>query len=110
MGATDHLLCPAAKAMELFDERWTLLVVRELVLGSKRFNELRRQLPEVSPSVLSKRLHRLAITGIVRKSMVDGDVHYVLTEAGRDLRPVVEALGAWGARWLESTDDASARS
>ncbi|MBY6410176.1 helix-turn-helix transcriptional regulator [Rhodococcus sp. BP-252] len=108
MGATYHQLCPAAKAMELFDERWTLLVVRELVLGSKRFNELRRQLPTMSPTLLSKRLHRLSAAGIVEKCVVDDDVHYALTESGRDLRTVVEALGAWGARWLDTADDARA--
>ncbi|WP_231610958.1 helix-turn-helix domain-containing protein, partial [Rhodococcus sp. CX] len=67
MGASYHQFCPVAKAMELFDERWTLLVVRELVLGSERFNELRRGLPRMSPSLLSTRLHQLTAAGIVRR-------------------------------------------
>ena len=67
MGSPYHQFCPVAKAMELLDERWTLLVVRELMLGSKRFNELRRGVPRMSPTLLSKRLHELVRAGIVER-------------------------------------------
>ncbi|WP_072801706.1 winged helix-turn-helix transcriptional regulator [Rhodococcoides yunnanense] len=105
MGATYHQFCPVAKAMELFDERWTLLVVRELVLGSKRFNDLRRGLPRMSPSLLSKRLHQLSAAGVVERRTVGDEVHYTLTDAGLELRSVVEALGSWGARWIGTLGD-----
>jgi DNA-binding HxlR family transcriptional regulator len=100
MGAPYHQFCPVAKAMELLDERWTLLLVRELVLGSERFNDLRRGLPRMSPTLLSKRLQLLVRAGIVEKRTEGGDVRYVLTPAGRELRPVIEALGVWGTRWI----------
>ena len=79
--------------MELLDERWTLLVVRELVSGSQRFNELRRGVPRMSPTLLSKRLHELALAGVVRRIAEGNDVHYVLTEEGQELRPVVVERG-----------------
>ena len=105
MGTTYGQFCPVAKAMELLDERWTMLLVRELVLGSEHFNDLRRGLPRMSPSLLSKRLHQLARAGVVDK-VVDGkDVRYVLTPAGQELRPVVEAVGTWGARWIGELGD-----
>lgn len=98
MGSSYHQFCPVAKAMELFDERWTLLVVRELLLGSRRFNDVRRGLPRMSPTLLSKRLHQLAVAGIVEKQDSENEAGYVLTPAGMELRPVVEALGIWGTR------------
>src|SRR5271163_5069977 len=91
--------CPVAKAMELLDERWTLLVVRELLLGSKHFNDLRRGVPKMSPALLSKRLKSLSRAGVVERSDVDGRTSYSLTLCGRELAGVVEALGAWGIRW-----------
>lgn len=95
-----HQFCPVAKAMELFDERWTMLLVRELVMGSERFNELRRGVPHMSPTLLSKRLRELTRAGIIDR-VVDGTgVRYVPTQAGRELYPVVLALGAWGVRWI----------
>lgn len=106
MGSSYHQFCPVAKAMELFDERWTLLVVRELVLGSEHFNDLRRGLPRMSPTLLSARLHRLSSAGIVQRVTEGSDVRYVLTPAGRDLEAVVEALGAWGLRWTGRLGDA----
>ena len=93
MGSSYHQFCPVAKAMELLDERWTLLIVRELVTGSERFNELRRGVPRMSPTLLSKRLNQLVRAGVVDRRGDGDDVGYVLTEAGRELRPVVEALG-----------------
>jgi DNA-binding HxlR family transcriptional regulator len=105
MGASYRQFCPVAKAMELLDERWTLLIVRELVTGSQHFNELRRGVPRMSPTLLSKRLQHLVRAGIVERC-VDGDlVRYVLTPAGHELRPVVEALGAWGVRWIGQLGD-----
>jgi len=92
--------CPVAKAMEVLDERWTLLVVRELLLGSTRFNELRRGVPKMSPALLSKRLRALERAGVVRRSEDDGRSSYTLTPSGLELKPVVDALGAWGVRWV----------
>src|SRR5919201_610196 len=91
--------------MELLDERWTLLVVRELVTGSERFNELRRGLPRMSPTLLSKRLHQLIRAGVVERRADGDDVRYVMTQAGQELRPAVEALGAWGMRWIGELGD-----
>lgn len=105
MGATYRQFCPVAKAMELLDERWTLLVVRELVIGSERFNDLRRGVPRMSPTLLSKRLRQLAAAGVVQRVIDESGVRYVLTEAGRELRPVVEALGMWGTRWIGELGD-----
>jgi DNA-binding HxlR family transcriptional regulator len=100
MGAPYHQFCPVSKAMELLDERWTLLVVRELLMGSERFNELRRGVPRMSPALLSRRLQQLTRAGVVDRLEDGTDVRYVLTEAGRELRPVVDALGTWGIRWI----------
>jgi DNA-binding HxlR family transcriptional regulator len=105
MGSTYQQFCPVAKAMELLDERWTLLVVRELMSGSERFNELRRGLPRMSPTLLSRRLHQLVRTGVVERHTDGNDVRYVLTRAGHELRTVVEALGAWGIRWVGELGD-----
>ncbi|MFE7653161.1 winged helix-turn-helix transcriptional regulator [Streptomyces bottropensis] len=105
MGSPYRQFCPVAKAMELLDERWTLLVVRELVLGSRRFNELRRGVPRMSPTLLSKRLHQLVRAGVVEKRTKGRDVQYVLTPAGLELRPVIEALGVCGTRWIGRIGD-----
>lgn len=105
MGAAYGQFCPVAKAMELLDERWTLLVVRELVCGSRHFNELRRGVPRMSPALLSKRLQRLARAGIVERRPGHARVEYVLTDAGRELQPIVEALGSWGVRWIGDLGD-----
>jgi len=98
--------CPVAKAMELLDERWTMLIVRELLTGSSRFNELRRGVPRMSPTLLSKRLNELARAGVVEKRVVDGQTSYDLTPAGQELRTVVEAVGTWGIRWMGEIGDA----
>lgn len=92
--------CPVAKAMEVLDERWTLLVVRELIAGSTHFNELRRGNPRMSPALLSRRLRTLERFGILRREVTDGRTSYHLTESGQELRPIVEGLGAWGIRWI----------
>lgn len=97
--------CPVAKAMELLDERWTLLVVRELIVGSRHFNDLRRGVPRMSPALLSKRLRTLTNAGVVARRQDGGRVSYDLTDAGRELYPVVEALGQWGVRWIPQLGD-----
>src|SRR6185437_5618342 len=104
MSASYYQFCPVSKAMELLDERWTLLVLRELLTGSEHFNDLRRGLPRMSPSLLSKRLRQLVRAGIVDKRG-DGGVRYLLTPAGQELRPIIEALGAWGTRWVGGLGD-----
>ena len=91
--------------MELLDERWTLLVVRELLSGSEHFNELRRGLTRMSPSLLSRRLQQLVRAGVVERHVEGNEVRYVLTPAGQELRPVVEALGIWGIRWIGELGD-----
>ncbi|WP_406301549.1 helix-turn-helix transcriptional regulator [Streptomyces sp. NBC_00885] len=105
MGSSYYQFCPVAKAMELLDERWTLLIVRELVTGSEHFNELRRGVPRMSPTLLSKRLQQLVRAGIVERRAEDKEVRYVLTPAGHELRPVVEALSVWGVRWIGELGD-----
>lgn len=102
MSSPYHQFCPVSKAMELLDERWTMLVVRELVLGSRRFNDLRRGLPRMSPTLLSRRLVELSRAGLVVR---EADGSYTLTQAGAELRPVVEALGTWGTRWIGELGD-----
>ncbi len=97
--------CPVAMAAEILGSRWTLVLLRELVVGSTRFNELRRGVPRMSPALLSKRLKDLEAAGIVTRSQVVGEpdvFEYCLTNAGRDLKPVIEAVGIWGQRWIET--------
>ncbi len=95
--------CPLAKAVEVLCERWTLLIVRELTAGSRRFNDLRRGLPLISPTLLSQRLKRLSEAGVVRRtSDDDGAPAYELTHAGEELRPLVERMATWGHRWVGS--------
>jgi DNA-binding HxlR family transcriptional regulator len=93
--------CPVARASEVLADRWTMLIVRELVLGSRRFNEIERGLPGISRSLLASRLRDLEQSGAIeRLPGAHAKVReYHLSEAGRDLKPVVEAFGAWGARW-----------
>ncbi|MBN9247992.1 MAG: helix-turn-helix transcriptional regulator [Hyphomicrobium sp.] len=97
--------CPVAMAAEILCSRWTLVVLRELVAGTTRFNELRRGVPRISPALLSKRLKDLEASGIVSRVPVLGEpetFEYRLTKAGRDLQPVIEAVGVWGQRWIET--------
>ena len=100
MGSSYHQFCPVVKAMELLDERWTMLVIRELLLGSRHFNDIRRGVPKMSPSLLSKRLRDLTRAGIVERRGEGREVVYGLTAAGLELAPVVDKLGAWGMRWI----------
>jgi DNA-binding HxlR family transcriptional regulator len=93
--------CGAAHALDLIGERWGLLVVRELLLGPKRFTDLRTGLPTISPNVLSQRLHELEQIAVVRRRKLAppaGSWVYELTEWGHELEPVISQLGRWGAR------------
>lgn len=95
--------CPVAMAAEILGSRWTIPVLRELLSGSKRFNELRKGVPRMSPALLSQRLRDLEHAGIVRREQNSaGGPEYRLTEAGEDLRGVVESIGGWGQRWIDA--------
>jgi len=93
--------CPVAKAAEIFCERWTALILRDLCLGATRFSELQRGVPLMSPTLLSRRLKELEAEGIVeRRPAPSGRGHgYHLTPAGEEFVPIVLALGTWGQRW-----------
>ncbi len=106
--------CPVAKATEVIAERWTPLVIRELLCGSHRFNDLQRGMPLISRSLLAKRLRDLEAAGVVeRRRGIDGrGSEYHLTPAGEELRPIIMALGTWGQRWVRdevSRDDLDPR-
>src|SRR5215207_2311211 len=93
--------CGVARALDVVGERWALLVVRDLLLGPKRFTDLRAGLPHVSPDVLSQRLRELEQAGIVRRGKLPPPAAsrvYELTDRGRALEPALLALGRWGAR------------
>jgi DNA-binding HxlR family transcriptional regulator/putative sterol carrier protein len=93
--------CAAAHALDLIGERWALLVVRELLLGPKRFTDLRAGLPNASPNVLAQRLRELEAAGVVRRRKLPPPAAsrvYELTDWGMELEPVIVGLGRWGAR------------
>ncbi|WP_169545792.1 winged helix-turn-helix transcriptional regulator [Sneathiella aquimaris] len=94
-------LCPAISSAGLLGDKWTLLILRELFLGTTRFNDFQRALPRLSPTVLSKRLKMLEVNDlIVRKSGATGRTkEYRLTRSGRELGPIVEYMAVWGLRW-----------
>jgi DNA-binding HxlR family transcriptional regulator len=93
--------CPVAKAAEIFAERWTPLILRELLMGSHRFSEIEAGVPRISKSLLTQRLRFLERAGLVeRRPSANGHVaEYHLTQAGQELYDVVEQLGIWGQRW-----------
>ena len=93
--------CPVAKAAEIFCERWTALLVRDLAAGATRFAELQRGVPLMSPTLLARRLRQLEAEGVVERRRSDGPrgFRYHLTRAGREFVPLVEGLGVWGQRW-----------
>jgi DNA-binding HxlR family transcriptional regulator len=101
--------CPISKAAEMLGERWTILIIRELLLGTTRFNDFHRALSQISPSLLAKRLNQLQDCElVVRKASPDQRrIDYYLTPAGRELEPIVMAMGEWGARWArgQMSDD-----
>lgn len=94
--------CPISMGTEVLADRWTPMIVRELILGASRFNDIARGLPGISRSLLVKRLQHLERCGVIdRWPDSSGNGHeYVLTPAGRDLEPVVMALGRWAIDWL----------
>src|SRR4051795_5462423 len=92
--------CSVARALEVLGGRWTLLVVRELLCGSRRFNDIRRGIPRISRTMLSERLQELVHVGAVTRSDGVHGPEYALTEAGGELMGIVGALGTWGQRWL----------
>ncbi|WP_422365358.1 winged helix-turn-helix transcriptional regulator [Pelagibius sp.] len=97
--------CPVSMAAEVLCTRWTMVLVRELVAGTTRFNDLRRGMPRMSPALLSKRLKELEENGVVKRVPVAGEpgvMEYHLTPAGKELGPIVEAMGVWGQRWTET--------
>jgi len=94
--------CTVARGSEVLGELWTPLVVRELLCGSKRFNDIRRGVPRMSATLLTQRLRKLEETGVVERRKAGGAWEYHLTQAGEELRPIVVGLGHWGARWIGS--------
>lgn len=105
-----HQFCPVSKAAEILCEKWTLLIIRELLMGARRFNELQRGISSISPAMLTKRLNELTTTGLVVRKKISGQkgYEYFLTEAGKELSPVITHLGNWGMRWargqMENSD------
>lgn len=101
--------CPISKAAEVLGERWTLLIIRELLLGTTRFSGLQRALSQISPSLLTKRLNELQDSGLViRKSLPEQRrMEYHPTPAGRELLPIVIGLGEWVMKWArgQMSDD-----
>jgi len=93
--------CPVAKATDIIGERWTVLILRELLMGTTRYNDLQRGLSRISPTLLSKRLKTLEEKGlIIRKRPSGARSHeYYLTACGRELEPLIEVLAVWGMRW-----------
>ena len=97
--------CPVAMASEVLCNRWTIVLLRELCAGSTRFNDLRRGVPRMSPALLSTRLKELETHGILVRTLVQKRpelFEYRLTPAGVELESVVEAIGIWGHRWVET--------
>lgn len=101
--------CPISKAVEIIGEKWTVLIIRELLMGGSRFSELQRGLSLISPTILSKRLDTLVEHGLVLKKKIPGQkgYEYFPTESCQDLLPIILSLGDWGMRWARSkvTDD-----
>ncbi len=97
--------CPVAMAAEILCTRWTVVLLREMIAGSTRFNDLRRGVPRMSPALLSKRLKDLEEAGIVCRvasQTEPGVLEYHLTPSGRDLEAVIMCIGKWGHRWVET--------
>ncbi|WP_022729077.1 winged helix-turn-helix transcriptional regulator [Fodinicurvata sediminis] len=96
--------CPVAKAAEILATRWTPLILRELISGSTRFNDIHRGVPLMPRALLSRRLKELQTAGIVERVPMEEskNASYLLTQAGEDLRPIIVSMGIWGQRWVES--------
>jgi DNA-binding HxlR family transcriptional regulator len=97
--------CPVAKGAEVFAERWTPLVLRELLRGSTRFNDLHRGVPLMSRTLLSQRLKKLEIIGVITRRPGTQGMEYHLTPAGHEFAPVVRQLGEWAQKWFRTTFD-----
>ena len=95
--------CSIARTLDVLGERWSLLVVREILCGSHRFSDIRRGIPRISRTMLSARLRELVDVGVLSRSPGAGGPTYELTQAGRELEAVVRDLGVWGQRWLPRT-------
>ena len=97
--------CPIAKANEIIGEKWTILIIRELLMGGRRFSDLQRGLGTISPTLLSRRLIHLEEKGMILKRRVKGQkgFEYLPTEACRLLLPILIALGDWGMQWARSS-------
>jgi DNA-binding HxlR family transcriptional regulator len=95
--------CPVAKAAEIFCERWTALIIRDLAYGASRFSELKRGVPLMSPTLLTRRLRELEQEGVVARTHAGRTSTYRLTPAGEELVPAINLLGAWGQRWTRRT-------
>jgi DNA-binding HxlR family transcriptional regulator len=95
--------CSVARALDLLGERWTMLIVRELLFGTARFNDLRRGIPRISRTMLSARLRELIDGGVIHRTETGTGPSYALTEAGLELAGAVRELGTWGQRWLTRT-------
>lgn len=93
--------CPVALGAEIFAERWTPLILRELLMGGRRFSDIQRGVPRMSRNLLTQRLHSLQTSGIIEQCRVENGHgnEYRLTTAGRELSAVIDALGTWGYKW-----------
>ncbi|NIM39667.1 MAG: transcriptional regulator [Hydrogenophaga sp.] len=99
----DYLqFCTVARGAEVLGELWTPLVVRELLCGSHRFNDIHRGVPRMSATLLTQRLRKLEEIGVVERRRAEKGWEYHLTPAGEELRPIVVGIGHWGARWIGS--------
>lgn len=107
MGIQYGQFCPIAKACEILSERWTILIIREFLCGSTRFNQFQRGLSQISPSLLTKRLNQLVEDEIIFKKTLPGQrrAEYYLTPAGKELAPIVMSMGDWGQKWARSRMD-----
>ena len=94
-------LCPAVKAADVIGDKWVLLILRELFLGTARYNDFQRALPRISPTVLSTRLKQMEANGLVIKKTAAGQkaTEYRLTRSGRELAPLIDQMSKWGLRW-----------
>ena len=96
--------CPIAKAVEIVGEKWTILIIRELLMGATRFNELQRGLTLISPTLLSKRMDSLSDYGLVLKKKIPSQkgYEYFATDSCKELLPIILKMGEWGMRWARS--------
>jgi DNA-binding HxlR family transcriptional regulator len=96
--------CPVSKTAQIIGEKWTLLIIRELLRGASRFNQIQRAMPRISPTVLNKRLNELLEHGVIDRCRIPEQrgYDYQLTECGRELAPLVMQMAEWGMRWARS--------